>query len=150
MLHLPASVLEETIHMMAKCGQGQCECVIYWTGPAGDRETVDGWEHPIHRRSPFGYQVDDAWLTRYWFQLARQDRAIRAQVHTHPGSAFHSETDDHWPVVSQPGFVSIVIPNFAMGTIDFMKMWSGILAADGDWEQIPISSIVEVLDDNAA
>src|SRR2546425_11727462 len=150
MLRLPARVLAETVRMMADCGAGRCECVTYWTGPVGDDRAVDGWNHPTHRRSPFGYQVDDSWLTKYWFQLAREDRAIRAQVHTHPGLAFHSETDDHWPVVSQPGFISIVIPNFAMGPVGLDKMWAGILTAGGDWRQVPISSIVEVLDDNAA
>jgi len=29
-------------------------------------------------------------------------------------------------------------------------MWVGTLTADGDWKQVPISSIVEVRDDNAA
>ena len=144
MLRLPASVLTETIRMMADCGKSQCECVIYWTGPAVNDGTVDGWEHPAHRRSPYGYQIDDTWLTQYWFQLARQGRAIRAQVHTHPGLAFHSETDDHWPVVTQPGFLSIVVPNFAMGPTDLNKMWAGILTAEGDWSQAPISSILEV------
>ena len=150
MLHVPIHILEESVRMMATCGEGRCECVTYWTGPVGDDQAVDGWEHPAHRRSPFGYQVDDSWLTKYWFQLAREGLAIRVQVHTHPGLAFHSETDDHWPVVSQPGFISIVIPNFAMGPVDLNKMLVGTLTADGDWKQVPISSIVEVRHDNAA
>lgn len=145
MLRLPASVLAETIRMMADCGKGQCECVTYWTGLVGGNGTVDGWDHPTHRRSPYGYQIDDAWLTRYWFQLARQGRAIRAQVHTHPGLAFHSETDDHWPVISQPGFISIVIPDFAMGPIDLNKMWAGILTVDGVWREAPITSVLEII-----
>jgi len=40
---------------------------------------------------------------------------VRAQVHTHPGSAFHSATDDAYPMVQTSGFLSLVIPNFALG-----------------------------------
>lgn len=147
MLRLPAHVLAESMRKMADCGQGRCECVIYWTGPVTNNKAVDGWTHPAHRRSAFGYQIDDGWLTRFWFQLAAEARAIRAQVHTHPGMAFHSETDDHWPVVSQPGFLSIVVPNFAIGPIDLGKMWVGVLMADGNWKHVPTSSVLEVTGD---
>lgn len=145
MLRLPAHLLEATFRALCDCGQGQCECVVFWTGPAGALGVVDGWEHPIHHRSPYGYEVEDSWLTRYWFQLGRERRAIQAQVHTHPGAAFHSRTDDLWPVVSQPGFVSIVIPNFACGTVGLEHAWAGYLTAEGRWQRAPISSTVEVI-----
>jgi len=150
MLLLPERILLESIRMMAECGKGRCECVTYWNGPASNAQVIDGWTHPTHRRSPWGYQVDDAWLTKFWFQLADEQRAIRAQVHTHPESAFHSETDDHWPVISQPGFISIVVPNFAIGSIDLKKIWVGILVADGSWKQVPIFSVLEVRNEESA
>lgn len=141
---MPKQVLAESVCKMADCGQGRYECVIYWTGPVKDDGAVDGWTHPSHRRSAFGYQINDCWLTKFWFQLATENRAIRAQVHTHPGSAFHSETDDNWPVVSQPGFVSIVVPNFAVRPINLKTWWAGVLAADGRWKEVPIASLLEV------
>ncbi len=150
MLRLPGQVLAESVQMMARCGRGRCECVIYWTGPLNNDRTVDGWIHPIHRRSPFGYRIDDRWLTKFWFQLANKSRGIRAQVHTHPGAAFHSETDDHWPVISQPGFLSIVVPNLAIGTIDLEKMWAGTLTADGIWKNVRILSVLEVTDEESS
>ena len=150
MLCLPARVLAGSIRIMADCGKGRCECITYWTGPARNDQAIDGWTHPAHRRSPFGYQVDDAWLTRFWFQLGDEHRAIRAQVHTHPGMAFHSETDDHWPVVSQPGFLSIVVPNFAIGSVDLKKMWAGMLTANGSWKHVPVFSVLKVMDEKSA
>jgi hypothetical protein len=144
MLHLPWRVLTDSIRTMADCGKGRCECVAYWTGPISDDGAVDGWTHPSHRRSPFGYQIEDNWLTKFWFQLAAENRAIRAQVHTHPGSAFHSETDDNWPVVSQAGFVSVVVPNFALEPINLKTWWAGVLAADGSWKEVSIASLLEV------
>jgi hypothetical protein len=45
-----------------------------------------------------------------------------AQIHSHPTEAFHSETDDDYPMVTTIGGYSIVIPDFASGPID-LKHW---------------------------
>lgn len=145
MLRLSAQVLKETILALERCGNGRCECVVYWTGPRDVSSKVDGWEHPAHRRSPYGYQIEDAWLTAYWFRLAKENRSIRAQIHTHPGEAFHSATDDQWPVVSTVGFISLVVPNFARGSIALSDIWTGVLGKDGTWKHVPTKSILEVV-----
>lgn len=147
MLRLSACVLKETILTLARCGNARCECVVYWTGPKDEKSMVDGWEHPAHRRSPYGYQIEDDWLTAYWFRLASENRSIRAQIHTHPGEAFHSSTDDEWPIVSTEGFVSLVVPNFAQGSIDLDQIWTGILRNDGAWKHVPTVSILEVFNE---
>jgi len=36
-----------------------------------------------------------------------------AQVHSHPGEAYHSDTDDDLAVINQLGGLSIVVPDFA-------------------------------------
>lgn len=135
MLRLAKDVVRRTFHTFRECGRGQCECAVFWTGPAGD-DLVDGLEHPIHQRSPFGYEVDDNWLTGFWRHLAVSRRSVKAQVHTHPGQAFHSRTDDDWPIVSQPGFISIVLPDFAAGKPSLERAWVGCLRADGKWQRL--------------
>jgi hypothetical protein len=144
MLCVPQDVVRKTFHTFRDCGRGECECGVFWTGPAGDK-LVDGLEHPIHQRSPFGYEVDDAWLTEFWKHLAASRRSVKAQVHTHPGRAFHSKTDNDWPIVSQPGFISIVIPDFGMGEPSFEKGWVGHLGADGKWMRLRSASEVIVI-----
>jgi hypothetical protein len=37
---------------------------------------------------------------------------LGVQVHAHPGEAFHSGTDDAFPVVTTEGGLSIVAPSF--------------------------------------
>jgi proteasome lid subunit RPN8/RPN11 len=37
---------------------------------------------------------------------------VLAQVHTHPGHAWHSETDNEWAFSDSPGLFSIVVPCF--------------------------------------
>ncbi|HET9282608.1 MAG TPA: hypothetical protein VFR24_11665 [Candidatus Angelobacter sp.] len=134
MLNLPKVILDGTFRTLRKCGRAECECALYWIGPAtGD--IVNGIEHPLHRRSPFGYRVDDGWLTQFWTRLAQEKLSIKAQIHTHPNRAFHSATDDQWPIISQPGFISIVIPDFAMGTCSLKNAWIGSLDPLGHWKQ---------------
>lgn len=135
LIEVPRPILEATFWSLRDCGLGKSECVAYWTGPASEL-TVDGTEHPVHSKSPFGYEIDGNWLTEFCWQLARSRRSVRAQVHTHPGRAFHSETDNEWPIVSQAGFLSVVIPRFASGNVDLTDAWIGRLEPDGTWQQL--------------
>jgi hypothetical protein len=143
LLRLGRDIVGATFRMLRECGRGECECAVYWTGTA-DEDVVDGYEHPVHRRSPFGYEVDDHWLTDFWKRLATSKRSVKVQVHTHPGEAFHSATDDHWPIVSQAGFVSIVIPDFAAGEPSLDRAWVGCLQVDGTWRRLtsPAEAII--------
>ncbi len=135
LLRLTSGIVSTTFQMLRDCGREQCECAVYWTGPAGE-DLVDGLEHPTHMRSAFGYEIMDSWLTEFWKQLMSAKRSVKAQVHTHPGEAFHSPIDDQWPIVSQAGFVSIVIPDFGAGEPSLDRAWVGRLRADGKWERL--------------
>lgn len=138
-LRLAHGHLEETFAILRRCGRRLKECVVYWTGPAAG-DLVDGLEHPEHRATGHGYEIDDRWLTMFSKDLALSQRSVQVQIHTHPGRAFHSETDDRWPIISQEGFLSIVIPNFAEGVPSLDAAWIGQLEADGRWRRLESAS----------
>lgn len=137
-------MLEQTFRAFRACGRYRNECVVYWIGRSGSA-MVDALEHPVHRRSFGEYEVDSSWLTAFWFRLVREERQVLAQVHTHPGAAFHSPTDDAHPIVHQAGFTSIVIPNFAKGPVGFDRAWFGELMANGHWRHVPHTQAVRIL-----
>jgi hypothetical protein len=137
-LRLASSVLQETFRILRACGRGECECAAYWIGPP-DSRSANRVEHPVHQRSPFGYEINDTWLTNFWKGLAASRQSVKAQVHTHPGEAFHSTTDDTWPIVSQVGFLSIVIPDFAKGEVSLANAWIGRLHEDGTWRRVAVA-----------
>jgi hypothetical protein len=51
--------------------------------------------------------LDNQLQVRGWY--------ILAQLHSHPGRAFHSSIDDEHPISNQRGFLSIVVPDFGAG-----------------------------------
>ena len=111
-----------------------------WARP----DTITSVVHPEHKATAISFDLNDAWLTAFWGKLAQQNAGVRVQIHTHPGAAFHSGTDDDWPIVQTPGFLSLVIPRFALGEVGFEGAYLAELAEDGNWRQVDVRARIEV------
>jgi len=92
-----------------------------------------------------GYEVDGGWLSTFWKELGQYREGVRLQVHTHPAEAFHSATDDEWPVVHMPGFLSLVIPNFAKGEPGLEGCHLAELQEGGRWSAVDAAAKIEVV-----
>lgn len=136
-------LLEETFAVLRSCGGGARECVVHWLAPLG-RQSIEAILHPRHSASAAGYQVDPAWLDATWRTLARERQQIVAQVHTHPGPAYHSTIDDCFPVIQTAGFLSLVIPNFAEGPVGLGGAFVATLDANGEWKERQAGAVLEV------
>jgi hypothetical protein len=90
--------------------------------------------------------LSGAWINKFWLQLADRGLGVRVQVHTHPGAAFHSKTDDDFPLIHEAGFLSLVIPDFALGVVGFDQAYLTEIQADGSWRQVAIDERL-VIDD---
>jgi hypothetical protein len=143
MLRLVSPVWERTLEILAACGAGRDECVALWTGPLGEPDVVDRALHPSHSKTPWNYRIDSAWLHELHLSLYRERRAIRAQIHTHKGTAFHSATDDEYPAVSAAGFVSLVLPHFAVGKLAVDDIWIAKLDDRGRWAKAEPADTIE-------
>lgn len=130
-------LLRETFACFRACGKAQDECVGYWTGPVGEPDRADLLVHPQHTASSREYIVDRDWAVAFALQGAREQRAVRLQVHVHPGPAFHSTTDDQYSIVSKPGFLSLVVPDGARGPVTLEGCYLAELQADGSWRGVP-------------
>jgi hypothetical protein len=89
--------------------------VLYWCASLDQPELVSRAAHPVHHAGPVGYEVDSAWVTSFFLNLRRDRETVRVQLHTHPYEASHSWTDDQFALVPATGFLSLVIPRFAIG-----------------------------------
>ena len=117
-------------------GAGRNECAVFLTGPLDADDRVDELLHPDHTACPGFYEVDQTWLHNAWMELARRQRTIRMQVHSHKFDAFHSATDDSFPIDNSPGLLSLVIPRFATGAMGLEKAYLTRLGADGLWHEL--------------
>lgn len=133
-LSVRAEVLEATFVRLRACGDGQRECVVYWAGPTAHPDAVDQVIHPVHTATAYSYELDQQWLNRIWFSLAAQNRQIRLQVHTHGGRAWHSPTDNSYPLLQTAGFLSMVLPRFAIGPVNLEGSYLVELGQTGDWQ----------------
>jgi hypothetical protein len=138
-------VLEQAFEHLHRCGDGRRECVVYLTGPVDAPDLIDGVIHPHHTASAAGYDLDSAAIGELWTTLASERRSIRLQAHTHPGAAYHSSRDDTLAILSTPGFLSLVIPNFARGPVTFANAFLAERDDAGGWRAVSIPETIELL-----
>jgi hypothetical protein len=143
-LTLASGIMASTFAQLRGCGQGRNECVVYWTGPRDDPGAVDGAIQPPHQAGPDWYEIESAWITSFFLELRSTGRTTKAQVHSHPTSAWHSCTDDRYPLAPSPGFYSLVVPRFAAGPVGLDDAYLTEVGADGTWlERNPDAEIRE-------
>lgn len=138
-------MLSETFAELRRCGCGIRECQVLWTSPWNNLATINRVVHPKHFARGDGFELDGAWLNAFWQELTATASGIRVQIHTHPGRAFHSPTDDEWPIIHTPGFLSLVIPRYAKGSAELTDAYLAELRQDGTWQEVPINERLEVV-----
>lgn len=141
---IPAALLAETFAVFRRCGGGRRECQILWTSPWSASDTITHVVHPQHRAHGGGFELGSDWINSFWLDLARTGRGIRVQVHTHPHEAFHSAIDDAYPIIHSVGFLSLVIPDFALGTVGFDRAYVAEIAPDGRWREVTADAHLEI------
>jgi hypothetical protein len=62
---------------------------------------------------------------------------LAAQIHAHPGRAYHSGADDVLALIRLPGALSIVVPDFAAGPLRPRRWSVHRRNADGAWRRLP-------------
>ena len=147
MLRLPRRMLEQSFAILRACGAFRRECKVYWASAWADPNALTQVVHPRHRSSMYGLAIDDRWIGEFWKELLDHGLGVRVQIHTHPHEAFHSQTDDAYPLLFDVGFLSLVIPNFAKGPVGFKDAYLAEIQPDGRWKQVAIESRIVVDDE---
>lgn len=140
-VRVPASVILEGYEFMRAAGKAGLEGMVLWLGRQTERAfQVTELFIPQQRglRTPDGLCaiVDEAELRRLNIYQYRNSLELVAQVHTHPGRAYHSSTDDQYAIATTIGAFSIVVPNFAMLSYPLTQCAVYRLNAIGDWIEV--------------
>jgi hypothetical protein len=112
-------VLKESQSYLRDYGRKRYEGYMCWSGVIVGKEDalVRGCIYPkSYKESDFreayaGLDIQVAFDIGN--QIHYRGEFLLAQLHTHGFEAFHSKTDDTYPISHKVGFISIVIPFFA-------------------------------------
>lgn len=109
---IPLRVIETTLKHLQKYGDVDLEAVGYWIGPYKDcAATTDRLWVPRFKATVVSYDVEPAEMLRLKKDLDGSGYVLLAQVHSHPGDAFHSDRDDINAASPWLGFISVVVPD---------------------------------------
>jgi hypothetical protein len=124
-VYMPEKILQETQRHLREYGKRNTEGMIFWSGKRlNGIAHVNSLIHPKQLTTAVSVDISLDELQKINRYLSEKKEALIAQVHSHPGAAFHSGTDDSWPITFTKGFISIVIPNFCKGDIENLIEWS--------------------------
>lgn len=113
---VPRGLLVESAATLRALSDGVRESVVLWVGTEqGGRALVKRLVAPRQRTSPSHFDVPLEERLRIVQELAAGGEKLLAQLHTHPGPAFHSEADDRLALPRHTGAISIVVPHFGRG-----------------------------------
>ncbi len=68
--------------------------------------------------------VDGEALFRVNQAMYERGEILAAQIHSHPTTAFHSDTDDCFSLVTLRGALSVVVPDFGARGLDAIEDWA--------------------------
>ena len=115
---VPADICEASDQELRDAGSHGDERFILWSGVVRDERFLVRTMHSPKQtayRLPSGLcvrvEADELHRLNVW--LYESAERLGVQVHSHPTEAFHSDTDDAYPMVTTLGGLSLVVPDFA-------------------------------------
>jgi hypothetical protein len=147
---VPREALQHTCAYLRQVGELGCEGLTVWAGRRdGKAFHVECSLIPEQRHLQSGDGVcviveADA-LHRLNVFLHEQGLLPIAQVHSHPGEAYHSGTDDQYAVVTKVGCLSLVVPDFASKPFALGDCAVYRLTADGRWGELTSAEAADLI-----
>lgn len=134
-------LIEETLAILRRSGSIGSEGIALWLAKrtADDDVGVAEVVEPLHRAAVDFFHIPPEGMTALMAHLRKSRLRLVAQVHSHPGKAFHSKADDEWAIVRHEGALSLVIPDFAhrTTTATFLKDAAIFRLSSADkWEPV--------------
>lgn len=141
-LSISADLLQETIYRLQVGGRRQEERAVLWLARQTAQIPVPVAEvyEPEQVTDADYFRLPPASMKALNAHLRTRRLRVAAQVHTHPGRAYHSEVDDEWAFVRHEGALSLVLPKFASSTMPknfLQQVMTYRLSAQNTWELAP-------------
>ncbi len=117
LFRVPSDLIAETERQLREAGRLVAERFVLWSGHQRDRVFEVAAAHVPEQtayrlESGLCVRVEGAALDGLNDWLFAHDQRLAAQVHAHPDGAYHSDTDNAYPIVTKLGGLSLVVPDF--------------------------------------
>jgi hypothetical protein len=115
---VPCDVVVSTEDALKQAGRAGYERFVLWSGTLEQERFVVRTSHIPEQKSyrlrghGLLVRVEGEALHQLNAQLYQAHEVLGVQVHAHPTTAFHSHTDNTFPIVTTLGGLSIVAPDF--------------------------------------
>jgi hypothetical protein len=145
---LPKTLAEATRDHLRYMGRRGFEGFVLWAGELDGKafrvtHTVVPEQHAVKTDDGVYVQVKADELHRLNVWLYESRRLLLAQIHSHPTDAYHSETDDAYPIAVTAGCFSLVVPDFAVRPFSFGDCAVYRLSTGGLWEELSSKQVSE-------
>ena len=142
---IPRLVVDKTIKFLQQLGNEGKEGRVFWGGveaPFGPIYVTTCFIPGISKASLGSVTVDTSEGAKVVSEARKRGLEIVAQVHSHPGGAFHSCTDDEYAFSYSKRFLSIVVPNFGKdGMEPLTKCCIVSYEGQGKWQRHSLEEI---------
>ena len=137
-IELPYDSIKQVYGHLRACGHHGVEGVALLAGVQEEyifevKTAIIPEQNAYNHEEGLIYTVSGEELHRINVWLYKNKLTLIAQVHSHPNEAYHSPTDDRYPIITAIGGFSIVVPYFGFNPItvedwavfrlNFSKTW---------------------------
>lgn len=147
---VPESVVQHGHKFLRATGAGGREGLVLWVGRREGptffvTDLVIPEQKGIRTMDGVCVVVEGPALARLNADLYKGQLQLIAQVHSHPGAAYHSETDDNYAIATKIGCLSLVIPNFANRPFSLAECAVYRLNTAGKWLELSNCEVDELI-----
>lgn len=147
---VPRKVLDDGQHFLRTVGATGREGMVLWAGRKDGvtfevTELVIPQQRGIRTGDGVCVIVDGDELQRLNLNLYKNGLQIVAQVHSHPGVAYHSDMDNEYAIARIIGSLSLVVPDFAVRQFSLRDCAIYRLSATGKWNELSGSAVLRMI-----
>jgi hypothetical protein len=147
---VPRDAMSIALAFLRAAGELRCEGLALWVGAQHSdvfqvTEAYIPEQRCIQSDNGVLVHVDGGALHAMNVWLFENHFTIVAQLHSHPTHAYHSKTDDTFPIATKLGSFSIVVPDFARAPFDLGECAVYRLATDG-WAELTSIEVADIFD----
>jgi hypothetical protein len=143
---IPTHVVAFGHEFLRDVGRRGFEGLVLWAGRIrpSNPEVVDVIQAIVPKQrgtrgaNGVGLVVEGDELFRLNVLCHQRKLKLVGQVHSHPSGAYHSDIDDAYAIITMPGGLSLVVPDFAANPFEPHDVAVYRLSAIGEWEELSV------------